>query len=327
MSKSTSRKSRKSRKSDIKKKSAFMQRPYVSFANAQPFGKLTMPQIIEVDLSECMPHPAQPPRHSAAQVQDLLPVIRETGVIDPIVVVPIGKLGVGADPSKKYYIVNGNRRSTVAELLGLTKLRAQVLPEVHTHHELMRLWTLFNGGARRISSKDLFYAWGLMVDQHGPIAGREYLSHVMTWSHATANQIEALVGYVGESQAVRYALAMKGKKAKYSPNVVTRIRDFIKEAESQGQFRYVSPTFLKTLVAWFYRHDMYREIGDTKKLLPSWGGQHPKLLDAIIEAVESNTPFSLNSHIAFDMARPVGQMRRAQVMSDGSVHTVPAATR
>lgn len=323
MSKSKS----KSRTSTRKKKSAFVQKPYLSRPPAVAFGAITLPPIVEVNLSECIAHPAQPPRHAPEQVQDLLHVITETGVIDPIVIVPIGKLGVGTDPSKKYYIVNGNRRSTVAALLGLTTLRAQRLPEVHTHEALMRLWTLFNGGARRISSKDTFYSWGLMVDQHGPIAGRQYLSHVLTWSRATANQIETLVSYVGLNQAVRYALSMKGKKAKYSPNVVTRIRDFIKEAESQGKFTYVSSAFLKKLVAWFYRHDMYREIGDTKKLLPSWGGRCPELLDAITKAVEANTPFSLNAHISFDMARPVGQTRRAQVMSDGMVQTIPTGTR
>lgn len=317
----------KSRTSTRKKKSAFLQKPHRSRPPAVAFGAITLPRIIEVNLSECTPHPAQPPRHSAQQVQDLLHVITETGVIDPIVIVPIGTLGMDIDPSKKYYIVNGNRRSTVADLLGLTTLRAQLLPEVHTHEALMRLWTLFNGGARRISSKDIFYSWGLMVDQHGPIVGRQYLSHVLTWSYATANQIEALVGYVGLKQAVRYALSGDRKKAKLSPNIVTRIRDFIKEAESQGQFAYVSPTFLKKLVAWFYRHDMYREIGDTKKLLPSWGGRCPKLLDAIIESVEANTPFSLHAHISFDMARPVGQTRRAQVMSNGMVQTIPTGTR
>lgn len=77
------------------------------------------------------------------------------------------------------------------------------------------------------------------------------------------------------------------------------------------------------MVAWFYRHNMYREVGDTKKLMPTWGGAHPHLFHAIMDAVINNKPFSLSANISVGTPRPVSQTKTAQVFDDLTVALRP----
>lgn len=275
----------------------------------------------QISLDQLTAHPAQPPRHGEGQCQDLLSIILATGTIEPIVIVPVGRLAAKPEDRGKYYVVNGNRRLTVARLLGLKALNCIVLVPTTTEAELMELWSLYNGGSRRISGKEIFWSWASI-----PTMGdrRKYLAHIATWNPTIANQIEKLVAFVGEEQAIAYALTMTPNgEVKLSPNVVVRVSDLLKEAESQSYPEYQTPTFIRRMVAWFYRHNMYREVGDTKKLMPTWGGAHPQLFNAIMDAVIQNKPFSLSANISVDTPRPIGQTKTAQVFSNLTATLLP----
>jgi hypothetical protein len=301
----------KSRKKSQKKSRAVKQ---LTPRQAPPVFTRKALNVEQVAVDQLTAHPAQPPRHSEAQCQDLLGIILETGIIDPIVVVPVGTLAYKPEDRNKYYVVNGNRRLTVARLLGVTTMDCIVLDPAATEAGLMRLWSLFNGGARKISGKEIFWSWASI-----PTMGdrRKYLAHIATWNQTIANQIEKLMAFVGEEKAISYALTTTANgDVKFSPNVVVRVSDLLREAESQGRPEYQTPTFIRQMVAWFYRHNMYREVGDTKKLMPTWGGAYPQLFDAIMDAVINNKPFSLSANISVDTPRPIGQTKTAQVFSN-----------
>lgn len=292
---------------------------HMPFSMAPLFVKKAI-KIEQLLLADLTPHPAQPPRHSEAQCQDLLSIIRETTIIDPIVVVRVGRLAAKPQDNGKYYVINGNRRLTCARLLGETMMDVIIVSDVHTESELMRLWSLFNGGGRRISGKEIFWSWASIKNENDRL---KYLGHIATWNHGTANHIQKLCHHVGIEKALDYATSGRGDEAKLSPNVVTRIADLLKEAQSQSRPEFQTPSFVRKMVAWFYRHNMYREVGDTKKLMPSWGGKHPYLFDAIMNSIQSDRPFSLNSHITVDVALPVGPRKTSQIFSNGMLVVVP----
>lgn len=310
----------------MKKSKRARKRLIVRTSTASSFGPfIPLPlDIKEVSLVDLTPHPAQPPRHSEEQCQDLFKIIFETRIIDPVIIVPVGNLAAKPEDKGKYYIVNGNRRFTVAKMLGLKTINATVLSEVYTESDMMRLWSLFNGGSRRISGKEIFWSWASIKNQ---LDRMKYLSHIASWNPQCANQITALVAYIGEEKAIRYAKSGSGREAKFSPNIVTRVKDLLKEAESQGYTEFQTPAFIQKMVAWFYQQNMYREVGDAKKMMPSWGGTHPQLFIKIMEAIIANRPFSINMNVTVGTALPVGQTRAAQVFNDGTVVTVPNMRR
>lgn len=219
----------KSRKKSQKKSRAVKQ---FTTRQAPPVFTRKALNVEQVAVDQLTAHPAQPPRHSEAQCQDLLGIILETGIIDPIVVVPVGTLAYKPEDRNKYYVVNGNRRLTVARLLGVTTMDCIVLEPAATEADLMRLWSLFNGGARKISGKEIFWSWASIPTMGGR---RKYLAHIATWNQTIANQIEKLMAFVGEESAISYALTMTTNgDVKFSPNVVVRVSDLLREAESQG---------------------------------------------------------------------------------------------
>jgi ParB family chromosome partitioning protein len=91
--------------------------------------------VPEVEIGRIEPNPRQPRRHiDPAELDELVASVREHGVLQPLVVTPMGD-GEGA--AGRYHLVAGERRWRAAKLAGLT--RVPVVVRGTTPRELLEL--------------------------------------------------------------------------------------------------------------------------------------------------------------------------------------------
>ena len=200
-----------------------------------------------IDLDHTRPHPLQPPfRALKERVNDLLKTIWASRRFDAPVLLEIpGEPGF-------YWVVNGNRRITVAKLLGQSRLQCCILP-VGT--DPTEAWLYANAAARQITGVEALTAIAATTSAGGRNAA---LAVLVQSRHGLANQIQKMGEILGWSTAMRL-----GRTGVHGPNRVTRFNQLVKFGREFGFAKVEDKAFQRKMLLWFYTFDTYREVGDT----------------------------------------------------------------
>ena len=211
------------------------------------FGQPIENKYKSIDLDHTRPHPLQPPfRALEERVNDLLKTIWASRRFDAPVLLEIpGEPGF-------YWVVNGNRRITVAKLLGLSTLQCCILP-VGT--DPTEAWLYANAAARQITGVEALTAISATTSAGGRNAA---LAVLVQSRHGLANQIQKMGEILGWSTAMRL-----GRTGVHGPNRVTRFNQLVKFGREFGVAKVEDKAFQRKMLLWFYTFDTYREVGDT----------------------------------------------------------------
>ena len=211
------------------------------------FGQPIENKYKRIDLDHTRPHPLQPPfRALEERVNDLLKTIWASRRFDAPVLLEIpGEPGF-------YWVVNGNRRITVAKLLGLSRLQCCILP-VGT--DPTEAWLYANAAARQITGVEALTAISATTSAGGRNAA---LAVLVQSRHGLANQIQKMGEILGWSTAMRL-----GRTGVHGPNRVTRFNQLVKFGREFGVAKVEDKAFQRKMLLWFYTFDTYREVGDT----------------------------------------------------------------
>jgi len=216
-------------------------------AGATAWGSPIENKYMHIDLDHTRPHPLQPPfRALKERVNDLLKTIGASRRFDAPVLLEIpGEPGF-------YWVVNGNRRITVAKLLGQSRLQCCILPAGTNPTEA---WLHANAAARQITGVEALTAIAATTSAQERNAA---LAVLVQSRHGLANQIQKMGEILGWSTAMRL-----GRTGVHGPNRVTRFKQLVKFGREFGFAKVEDKAFQRKMLLWFYTFDTYREVGDT----------------------------------------------------------------
>ena len=244
-------------------------------ADAAAWGSPIENKYEYIDLDHTRPHPLQPPfRALRERVNDLLKTIGASRRFDAPVLLEIpGEPGF-------YWVVNGNRRITVAKLLGQSRLQCCILPAGTNPTEG---WLHANAAARQITGVEALTAIAATTSAQERNAA---LAVLVQSRYGLANQIQKMGEILGWSTVIRL-----GRTGVHGPNRVTRFNQLVKFGREFGFAKVEDKAFQRKMLLWFYTFDTYREVGDTIRYFERSHGE--TFFAKVLSCIEKDKTYQL----------------------------------
>lgn len=263
---------------------------------------------VKIPIGLLIENPYQPKRNLFPMMEELLnSIVYITGTIMPVVVCKVNPK-LYRNFAGMYILLDGHRRGTCAQWLGVSYVWAVVLDAPATREEMAALWKAFNGGGRSVSAAEVFNSWSRATTAR---ERRAYLEQISVTSPQIAQDIKTLIGLVGMDETLKLARLNQEKGSKIAPSqLVTRTGELLDYlAKDPALLHYTTNEWPTRIVLWFATTPgAGKEVGESKrwwypltKLQLKRGqtqtlcpGLTHRYLQTIMDAVTNNKPFDLN---------------------------------